>query len=308
MLLAPAILHSQIHKPQKYAYMVYKQRQQRILSLLSDDYVMGRESGTKGSQICGSFIKSEFEEYGLSPLSGGTFTQSFKKDSIIFRNIIGLVRSQYYSEKYIVISAHYDHLGTLDGKIYNGADDNASGVTALLNIAQMFAVMNRAKEGPAVNIIFAAFDGKENNMAGSEHFLDSLPFNKKDIICNINIDQIGSIFAPPYKDTNYLLIVGAEKYKKLAIESKSHTANRDNNINLELDFTFYGSPAFAQLFFKTSDQYSFASRNIPAIMITSGIHAHTYKPSDDEEYINYPVLERRTKFIFFLIHSLSISR
>lgn len=290
----------------RYTSKIDRNSLEGYLTFLADDKTYGRGMGSIGNQLAGTMIREEFEKWGLIPFYHQTFTQSFKADTIIGRNIIGVVPAQYYSDQYIVVSAHYDHLGILGGKIYNGADDNASGVAALLNLARLFSEMRAAKEGSTKNIIFAAFDGKESNMAGSEEFVKSLPIPKKNIICNINLDQLGSIFAPPGADTNYVLVLGANKYKDF--KRKIDSANRDNNLNMDVNYDFYGSPAFAGIFYKSSDQNSFVEERIPSLLITSGIHMHTYKPTDDFYFINYPVLANRTKLVFYLIHILTTSQ
>lgn len=289
----------------RYISRINRSSLERYITFLADDNAMGRGVGTKGHEVVESMIRGEFDKWGLIPFYNRTFTQSFKKDTITGRNIIGVVKAQYYSEQYIVISAHYDHLGILGGKVYNGADDNASGVSALLNLARLFSEMRAAKEGPMKNIVFAAFDAKENNMAGSEDFIDRLPIPKKNIVCNINLDQIGTIFAPPGADTNYVLVLGANKYKDF--KRKIDATNRFNGLNVDVCYDFYGSPAFAEIFYNSSDQHSFDRKGIPSILVTSGIHMHTYKPTDDFYFINYPVLANRTKLIFCLISSIIAS-
>lgn len=290
----------------RYASKIGAGSLEGFLTFLADDNTYGRSTGSTGNQVAGAMIREEFEKYGLIPFYHQTLTQSFKVKSTIGRNIIGVVPAQYYSDQYIVVSAHYDHLGVLGGKIYNGADDNASGVAALLNLARLFSELRAAKEGPRKNIIFAAFDAKESNMAGSEEFVNDLPIPVKNIICNINLDQLGSVFAPPGKDTNYVLVVGANRYKDF--KRKIDSANRINNLKLDINYDFYGSPAFAEIFYKSSDQYPFVRKNVPSLLITSGIHMHTYKPTDDFYFINYPVLANRTRLVFHLIYELTLSQ
>ncbi len=290
----------------RYSSKITRNSLEGFLTFLSDDLTLGRGIGSSGHQLAESMILSQFKNEGLIPFYHQTFTQSFMIDSIIGRNIIGVVPAQYYSDKYIVVSAHYDHLGVLGNRIYNGADDNASGVSVLLNLARLFSEMRANREGSRRNIIFAAFDGKESNMAGSEDFIKRLPIPEKNIICNINIDQLGSIFAPPGKDTNYVLVLGANTFKEF--RRKIDTSNRLNNLNIDVNYDFYGSPEFASIFYKSSDQNSFAKKNIPSLLFTSGIHMHTYKPTDDFYFINYQVLENRAKLLFFLIYQLTLSQ
>jgi len=276
-----------------------------MVTYLSDDSLTGRGMGTTGGLLAGTMIARQFDKQDLIPFYHRTFTQSFTKDTIIGRNIIGVVRARYYSEKYIVVSAHYDHLGVLNGKIYNGADDNASGVGMLLTLSRYFSALRAEGKGVPVNIIFAAFDGKEHNMSGSEIFIKNLPVSKRDIICNINLDQIGSTLAPPAKDTNYVLVLGTKSnpgYKK-PIEAARFRMKHP----ISIDYGYYGSATFAEIFYRTSDHYSFAKERIPALLFTSGIHMHTYKPTDDYYFINFPILYNRTLFIGNLIEIIASS-
>ncbi len=290
-------LFSQSSNLLKYSEHITEAELKNTVTFLADDICRGRQSGSRGIQIAGTYISNKFREFGLKPLNNSTFYQSFKMDSVIGRNIVGIIESDRKTDEYIVISAHYDYLGAFEGNIYNGADDNASGVAVMISLAKIFAEMKKNGEAPVRNIIFVAFDGKETNMAGSENFLKQLPFSIKKIKYNINIDQIGSTFAPPSKSANYILILGASSKLKERIDF----LNIYSRAYLNLDFTFYNSKAFASIFYRTSDQIVFAEKGIPAILFTSGITAHTYKPSDDSDLLDYEVMANRTKLILFTI-------
>jgi len=289
----------------KYSSSINKNTLEGVISYLSDDLAEGRGVGSTGHLLSESLILSKFYENSLIPFYRSTYSQSFMIDTLIGRNIIGVVRAQYYSEKYIVVSAHYDHLGILGGNIYNGADDNASGVAVMLELARVFANMREKRDGLTKNIIFAAFDGKEYNLAGSEDFMKRLPIDKKNIICNINIDQIGCTFAPPGNNPDYLLVLGAathKDFKRLIIK-----ASREAGVLTDIDFDFYGSKPFADIFYSSSDQYTFYKKGIPSLLLTSGVHMHTYKPTDDMYFINYPVLVNRARLIYNFICQISSS-
>ena len=289
----------------KYSSSISINKLKSLVSFLSDDMTQGRGLASPGHQIAGHMILNKFNESSLNPFYSNSYVQSFRIDSLPGRNIIGVVRAKYYTDKYILISAHYDHLGILAGNIYNGADDNASGVAVLLELARVFATMRENREGLNKNLIFAVFDGKENNMAGSQDFLKRLPVDKKSIICNINIDQIGCTFAPPGKNRDYLLILGANTYKeyrKLAIKSV-----REAGLITELNFDFYGSTEFAEIFYASSDQHTFHKAGIPSLLLTSGVHMHTYKPTDDWYFVNFPVLVNRARFIYNFICQIAFS-
>lgn len=163
--------------------------------------------------------------------------------------------------------------------------------------------MKKKGESPTKNLIFVAFDGKESNMAGSENFIKQLPFPINKIKFNINIDQIGSTFAPPGIKTNYLLILGADG-KNYKLKERIDYLNIYARTYLDLDFSFYGSKEFAAIFYKASDQILFAENGIPAILFTSGITVHTYKPSDDSDMLDYNVMVNRIKLIYYTLADL----
>lgn len=308
LLLVPNIVFGQsknnLGPYRMFEQIIYRQKQERILSYLADDCARGRATGTLAHQMVGKYIKDHFEQYGLLPFEGH-FWHSFRCDSTTKgRNIVGYIPSIVPSDQYVVISAHYDHIGALNGFVYNGADDNASGVTALLNLAEIFATMYKAKMGPNKNIIFAAFDAKEISMSGSRHFVKNLTIPKENIICNINFDQVGSTLEPVHEGVmDYLIVLGESSLRK-ADRGKLGICNRFYNIDLDIDYTFYSSEAFTTLYYKLSDQVAFQEVGIPALLFTSGFHSHTYKITDDIDIISFPTLKKRTILAFYFVMML----
>ncbi|MDE6610447.1 MAG: M20/M25/M40 family metallo-hydrolase, partial [Muribaculaceae bacterium] len=167
------------------------------IGFLAADELEGREAGYKSGRIAGNYVESQLKALGLEPWDGTSYSQPFDAyhverqkhgrytvhpDSIAkistgvhqrlhLRNILGKITGKNPDE-YVVIGAHYDHLGVdplLDGdKIYNGADDNASGVAAVLQIARAFIASGQQ---PMRTVIFALWDGEEKGLLGSEHFM-----------------------------------------------------------------------------------------------------------------------------------------
>ena len=309
ILLATAALQAQERRRSlgpytMYEQIVYQAKQERLMTWLSHDMNHGRATGTRDAARVARYIETHFKQYGLEPFCAGSFYQPFLADSAsgtVGRNVIGIVPSAVPSDEYVLITAHYDHLGVLDGNIYNGADDNASGVTVLLNLADMFGTMKKTRTGPDKNIIFAALDAKELNMAGSKHFVNHLIIGKDSIICAINIDQIGTVIEPVHEaDTSFVIVLGEQT---LCRQDRGliDMCNRYYNIGLDIDHTFYGSENFTRLFYQLSDQIVFHEAGIPALVFTSGFHRHTYKTTDDPDIISYPVMKKkRTLLIFYL--------
>ena len=288
-----------------YEQIVYQAKQERLMTWLAHDMNHGRATGTRDAARVARYIETHFRQYGLEPFCEGSFYQPLLADSAsgtVGRNVIGFVPSAVPSDEYVLITAHYDHLGVLDGNIYNGADDNASGVTVLLNLADMFGTMKKTRTGPDKNIIFAALDAKELNMAGSKALVGRLQEREMtdSIICAINIDQIGTVIEPVHKaDTNFVIVLG-EKTLRRQDRGLIDMCNRYYNIGLDIDHTFYGSENFTRLFYQLSDQIVFHEAGIPALVFTSGFHRHTYKTTDDPDIISYPVMKKRTLLIFYL--------
>ena len=288
-----------------YEQIVYQAKQERLMTWLAHDMNHGRATGTRDAARVARYIETHFRQYGLEPFCEGSFYQPLLADSAsgtVGRNVIGFVPSAVPSDEYVLITAHYDHLGVLDGNIYNGADDNASGVTVLLNLADMFGTMKKTRTGPDKNIIFAALDAKELNMAGSKALVGRLQEREMtdSIICAINIDQIGTVIEPVHKaDTNFVIVLGEKTLRRQDL-GLIDMCNRYYNIGLDIDHTFYGSENFTRLFYQLSDQIVFHEAGIPALVFTSGFHRHTYKTTDDPDIISYPVMKKRTLLIFYL--------
>jgi len=273
--------------------------------ILSDTTVRGRSSGTIGALISAQYIKYCFEKYGLQPYHEGSWVQSFRIDNnLIGRNVMAMVKGGSRSDEYLIISAHYDHIGMINGVVYPGADKNASGVALLLQIAQIFGQRARLGDPPARTILFIAYDAKEYNMAGSAYFAKTLSIPPHRIIANLNIDQIGCVLEPPNQDPAYLLVLGADR---LSTDLKDiiDAANHYPGIELDLDYTFYGSAHFLEIFYKLGDHIHLANKQIPSVLFTSGFHAYTYKPTDLPALLHYPVLERRARLIYLIANNLA---
>ncbi|MFA7116704.1 MAG: M28 family peptidase [Bacteroidales bacterium] len=287
-----------------YEDIIYTAKQKRILSFLADDCCRGRSTGSLENEMVAFYIQRKFKKYGLQEFESDSFFHPFMAKTLRAKNIIGYIPALVKSDEYVIISAHYDNIGALNGFVYNGADANASGVTALLNIADMFGSMYKAKMGPDKNIIFCAFDAKEISMAGSINFVKNLKLDKKKIICEINIDQLGSTLEPIHKGIDDYIVILGEKSLKKRDRGKIHVCNNFYNLGLDIDYTFYSSKNFTKLVYKLSDQSSFINEGIPSLLFTSGFTKHTNKTTDDINLINFEILKKRTLLIFYFVTML----
>ncbi|CAM4226763.1 Peptidase family M28 [Pedobacter westerhofensis] len=240
---------------------------------LSSDTFEGRKTGTKGAELARNYISKRFKEIGLKsfPLLN-TYQQPFSfsgidDPKIQGKNIIGYLPGS--SSKVIVISAHYDHLGVINGKIFNGADDNASGVAGMLKIAAHFA-----KSKPNYTLIFAAFDAEEFGRKGSEYFVNHLPIDIKRIKLNINLDMIS------HNDKGELYATGT--YKNPQLRNYIVTTNPDLKILFGHDNPKLGVDDWTE----QSDQAAFNNKNIPFVYFGVEDHKDYHKSTDTFENIN----------------------
>ena len=281
------------------------------VEFLSDSLCAGRGMGTRGGSEAAFWLLRQFSALNLTPI--GHFAHSFTMSDKVGHNIIGSIPGRR-SGKYIIVMAHYDNLGTLDGKLYPGADSNASGVAALLSLAQAFSHSYKASGQCDHTLIFAALDGRQANMAGAgalcRELLDSklkdprtgFIINKEDIVQVVNLDIVGSCLAPlDAKRPDYLIMLGGKSYQNDLLSF----INRSQDIGLDLGFDYYGSRDFTELFYKKiCDQRPFIENGIPAVLFTSGITLRTNRTDDVASSLDYSVLRRRIELIYHWISML----
>ena len=256
------------------------------VEFLSDSLCAGRESGTPGSSAAAFFVFGRFRDRGLSPE-----VDCFRlPDSGAGHNVIGRVSSSA-SSRWIIITAYYDGLGTIGGRIYPGADSNASGVAALLELADTLGSVH----GPRRNLLFVALDAHNRSRAGADalwSYLSSRRITAGSIDLVVNLDIIGNNLNPVercWKD--YLIALGASR-RASSLEACN------SGLGLHLYYDYYGSRSFTDLFYrKAGDQKVFLDHGVPCVMFTAGISGHTNKTSDTPETLNYGLLERRVRLI-----------
>jgi len=243
------------------------------VKILSSDAFEGRKTGTKGAELARNYISKRFKEIGLKsfPLLN-SYHQAFTfagidDPKITGKNVIGYIPGS--SSKIIVISAHYDHLGIINGKIFNGADDNASGVAGMLKIAAHYA-----KNKPNYTLIFAAFDAEEFGRKGSEYFVNHLPVDIKRIKLNLNLDMIS------HNDKGELYASGT--YKNPQLRNYIATTIPDLKILFGHDNPKLGIDDWTN----QSDQSAFNDKNIPFIYFGVEDHKDYHKSTDTFENIN----------------------
>lgn len=226
-----------------------------------------------------------------------------KGEQVESENVVALIRGSEKPDEIIVISAHLDHEGIKDGKVYNGADDDGSGTVALLEIAEAFKKAANDGYAPKRSILFLHVTGEEKGLLGSRHYSDNDPiFPLKNTVADLNIDMIGRIDPKREGDRNYVYLIGSDK-----LSTELHNISEEVNkkyMNIELDYT-YNDENDPNRFYYRSDHYNFAKNNIPVIFYFNGTHDDYHQPSDTPDKIEYDLLENRTRLVFYTAWELA---
>jgi Zn-dependent M28 family amino/carboxypeptidase len=213
-------------------------------------------------------------------------------------NVLGFLEGTDLKDEYLVITAHYDHVGVQGKDIYYGADDDGSGTVAVLEIAQAFAEAKKQGKGPRRSILFMLVTGEEKGLWGSAYYGENPVYPLEKTTANLNIDMIGRIDPErTYGDsTNYVYIVGDDKLST-DLRPISVAANKKYT-KLELDYKFNDPNDPMRIYFR-SDHYNFAKHGVPIIFYFNGTHADYHRPTDTPDKINYPLLAKRAQLVFY---------
>ena len=275
------------------------------VSFLADDKLEGRQTGTPGEKAAATYIADRFKEIGLEPKGTNGYFQEFSfkpktgphqevkytmvnaDSSITGTNVIGYIDNK--AARTIVIGAHYDHLGYGgEGSLYrgeekaihNGADDNASGVAVMLNLAGKLKNSNKGN-----NYLFMSFSGEEIGLLGSNYFVKNSTINVDSINYMLNMDMVGRL----KKDSTLAVYgVGTTPIFKQVI-------NASNNKFKIIENESGVGP---------SDHTSFYLSDVPVLHFFTGQHEDYHKPSDDSDKLNYEGMEAISNYIFDIIKDL----
>ncbi|MDN4165498.1 M28 family peptidase [Cytophagales bacterium LB-30] len=244
------------------------------LQFLSSDSLQGRFTGQAGHAIAQDYIVNRFSQMGLRAFFP-EYKQAFKFESKITKtelegvNLAAIVQGM--SDEMIVITAHYDHMGMRNGQVFNGADDNASGVAALLAIAEYFQANT-----PYHTMVFVCFDAEEHGLKGADAFVNSIVFEKEKTLLNLNMDMVSrsakkEIYASGTYYNKTLKKWMSDYRPALPVQVKLGHDNPKTGIH---DWT------------NQSDQAAFHKQGIPFLYFGVEDHPDYHKPSDDFEKID----------------------
>lgn len=297
----------------EYEY-VRKESLGSTIEFLSSEELEGRLTGSKGEELAANYLSNEFEKLNLKPYLHNEFIHPFEYNLRLNphnpdesvenhgKNVIAFLDNN--ADKTIILGAHYDHLGrnehrqsTLpnsDGMIHFGADDNASGVAAVMELARIYSQNSRVEDA---NFVFALFSGEEDGLVGSKHFAEALGIQKmvpswapdswkSPVIAMLNFDMVGRL--NPDKVLNVGGIGTSPKFGEFVEKYKPA------GLNLAIDSSGIGP----------SDHTSFYLKDIPVLFFFTGTHEDYHKPSDVFEKINLRGLKQITNYAHGILESM----
>jgi len=228
-----------------------------------------------------------------------SYTQKEKRTITMASNVLGLIEGSDKKDEYVFITAHYDHIGTRNGIVNNGADDDGSGTVAVMQIGEAFAKAKAEGKGPRRTIVIMTVSGEEKGLWGSEYYSDHPVYPLDKTTVDLNIDMIGRVDTERIKDDtlNYVYVVG---HNKLSSDLPIINEGVNNKYTkLVLDYKF-DDPADPNRIYFRSDHYNFARKGVPVLFFYDGmLKADYHKPTDDVEKINFPLMEKRARMVFY---------
>jgi Zn-dependent M28 family amino/carboxypeptidase len=213
-------------------------------------------------------------------------------------NVLGLLPGTDKKDEYVFITAHYDHLGKRDSVIYYGADDDGSGTTSVLEIAEAFAKAKSKGYTPRRSVVFMTVSGEEKGLWGSEYYATHPVYPLEKTTVDLNIDMVGRIDPErKYGDSmNYVYTIGEDKLSSELFNISDSINNKF--VKMELDRKF-NDPKDPNRFYYRSDHYNFAKNGVPVIFYFNGTHADYHRPTDTVDKINFDIMARRVKLVFY---------
>ncbi|MCH8924368.1 MAG: M20/M25/M40 family metallo-hydrolase [Planctomycetes bacterium] len=260
------------------------------VGVLADDAFEGREAGSRGGRAAGVYLGKAFRRLGLRGAGdNGGYYQPFDASS---RNILAIVEGsdEKLKKQVIVVGAHYDHVGYGNsgnsrgptGYIHNGADDNASGSAALLEVAE---ALSRLKGAHKRSVLFVLWDGEEQGLLGSQHWIENPTVPLARVAMMINLDMVGRL------RKGRLQVFGTRSGYGL----RKLVSQQNDGLGLTLEFPWEVK--------HNSDHHTFYRAGIPILMMHTGLHSDYHRPTDDVEKVNFEGIEQVSRFVFrTLVH------
>lgn len=299
-------------KPTKYSNSITASELKTHLYIVASDSMEGRETGSIGQKRAGKYLISQYQKDKIPFPKGAqnyyqpipaAFLNAKKNENLPdSENIWAYIEGSEKPDEVIVVSAHYDHVGTKNGTVFYGADDDGSGTVALLEIAQAFQLAKKDGHGPKRSILLLHVTGEEHGLHGSRYYTENPLFPIKNTVADINIDMIGRRDDAHANSSNYVYLIGSDR-----LSSELDQICKDVNekyVHLDLDFK-YNALNDPNNFYRRSDHYNFAALGIPSVFIFNGTHPDYHRKTDTPDKIEYDALAKRTQLAFNIAWELA---
>ena len=257
-----------------------QERLTRHVYTLAGDSLRGRKAGSEDAAKAAAYIVGQFEEIGIQPYFEEGWYQTFEKYGTTYKNVVGIIpgNDPVLKDEYIVIGAHYDHLGVRDDQIYNGADDNASGTATIIEVARILkSQQNNLKR----SVIVAAFDAEEIGLWGSNYLSGQLDLSKVKLM--MSVDMVGWL-----EKGKTLRLEGAATIK----DGKRLLCEEAEKMHLDIK-----PKSFETSILTATDTQGFAKKGVATLAVTTGLKSPYHKPEDDAELIDYKGLDKVTDYM-----------
>ena len=258
-------------------------RLEKHLYYLASDSLHGRKAGTEDAAKARTYILEQWKEIGIKPFYSQGYEIPFTKAGLDLVNLVGVIpgNDPVLKDEYILLGAHFDHIGYKGDEICNGADDNASGSTALIEVARILKEnQSRLKR----SVIIAAFDGEEEGLYGSQNLADRMFADSiiSKVKCMMSLDMVGW-----YAKNGRLELLGAGTFS----DGRKLLEDNAGGINLNIG-------NFETAIFTATDTRSFAQNyHVPTLHVYTGLKSPYHKPADDADLIDYEGLDSITCFV-----------
>jgi Zn-dependent M28 family amino/carboxypeptidase len=315
LILALSFSCSQENASDKYAESITSEELSDLIYEFSSDKFEGRNTGEPGQKLAVEFIRDFYKSNNIIEADNTedyfqkflvdfdsrevTRPDNINQDDIDWvktENVAAIIEGSTYPNEYIVLTAHLDHVGTENGEIFNGADDDGSGSMALLEIAEAFKLAELDGNRPKRSIVILHVSAEEKGLLGSKYYTDNPLYPLDETITNLNVDMIGR--TDPTRNSNndeYIYLIGTDRLSTMLHETSEKVNYKTVNLELDYRFNAWDDP---NRFYERSDHWHFAKNNIPVIFYFSGTHEDYHQPTDTAEKIRYDLLTKRTRLIF----------
>ena len=259
-----------------------------VARALAHDSMQGRRTGGEGAAAARRLLLRELEARGVAPLVPGfeqPFAARLRADTVTGVNLLGVIRGTEFPETYLVVTAHYDHVGVRNGEVFNGADDNASGVAGLLELASWFRA-----HPPRHSVVIALLDAEEAGLQGARAFLDAAVVPIEAIALNVNLDMIGR------NARNELFAVGTRRHPELRPFVEQAAAERA----ITARFGHEGGSDGAD-WTTMSDHAAFHQRGVRFLYFGVEDHADYHRPTDDAERLQPAFLAEAASLVIDVV-------